>query len=246
MAKVLILGATSAIATEVAVRCAARGDALFVVGRNPDKLAALVERLGSACVGHLAADLTETSHSAARVEAARVCLGGMDTVLIAHGLLGSQLQTETDWDAARAVLETNFLSVVSLLIPLANALEGQGHGQLAVISSVAGERGRPRNYTYGAAKGALTLYLQGLRSRLWGSGVAVHTIKLGPVHSPMTVGHPKNALFATPGDVATQILARLEGGGGASFLPWFWAPIMGIVRKLPEPWFQKFPFLSGR
>ncbi len=246
MANVLIFGATSAIARAVAKRYAARGDRLFVVGRNPAKLEALAQQLGKSCVGSMAADLDDTEANARRVAEAMDALGSIDIGLVAHGLLGDQLETERSWDSAEAVLRTNLMSVVSLTIPLANALEEQGRGHLAVMSSVAGERGRPRNYTYGAAKGALTLYLQGLRSRLWTAGVAVHTLKLGPVDTPMTETHAKNALFATADGVARSIVRLLDGPGGEAYVPKYWAPIMGVVRNLPEPVFQRLKFLSGR
>lgn len=247
MERVLIFGATSAIASEVAARYARRGARLYLVGRDPAKLQALCARLGPAVVGHAHADLDDTAGNAARVRTALQTLGELDVALVAHGLLGDQLATEHDWDEAEHVLRTNLLSPVSLLIPLANALQVQGRGHLAVLSSVAGERGRPRNYTYGAAKGALTLYLQGVRSRLWSNGVAVSTFKLGPVDTPMTADHPKNPLFASAPAVARQIVAHLDRGRGrAVYLPWYWAPIMQAVRRLPEPLFQRLGFLAGR
>lgn len=247
MERVLVFGATSAIAAEIAARYAHRGARLYLVGRDPAKLHELCARLGAAVVGHAQADLDDTAGNATRVQQAVAALGEVDVAIVAHGLLGDQAATEHDWHAAEQVLRTNLLSPVSLLVPLANAMLAQGHGHLAVLSSVAGERGRPRNYTYGAAKGALTLYLQGLRSRLWRRRIAVSTIKLGPVHSPMTIDHPKNALFATPHAVARDIVTHLDRGrGGAVYVPWFWAPIMGVVRCLPEPVFQRLGFLSGR
>ena len=246
MANVLIFGATSAIAQTVAKLYAARGDRLFVVGRNRAKLQALESALGDQCVGQMVADLDETDANAQRVAEAWDRLGPVDIALVAHGLLGDQLETERTWQSAEAVLRTNLLSVISLVIPLANALEEQGRGHLGVMSSVAGERGRPRNYTYGAAKGALTLYLQGVRSRLWDAGVHVHTLKLGPVDTPMTQGHQKNALFATADAVADAIVRRLDGAGGEAYVPRYWAPIMGVVRTLPEAVFQRLQFLSGR
>jgi len=246
MERILIFGATSAIAREVALRYARRGAQLYVVGRDPQKLAALVDDLGDAVAGHARADLDDTADSADRVADALAALGSIDVAIVAHGRLGDQRATERDWAAAEQILRTNLLSPISLLIPLANHLEAQGHGHLAVLSSVAGERGRPRNYTYGAAKGALTIYLQGLRSRLWSQGVVVSTIKLGPVDTPMTTDHPKNLLFAHAPAVARRIVAHLDRGQGSVYVPWFWAPIMEVVRRLPEPIFQRLGFLSGR
>ncbi|HTA20372.1 MAG TPA: SDR family NAD(P)-dependent oxidoreductase, partial [Polyangia bacterium] len=147
---------------------------------------------------------------------------------------------------AEATIVANFTSVVALLIPLANHMERVGTGALGVITSVAGERGRPRNYTYGAAKGALNVYLQGLRSRLRGAGVKVTTLKLGPVDTPMTVTHTKTRVFAKPADVARGIVAALDRGAAEIYVPAFWRAIMLVVRNTPERLFQRLPFLSGR
>ena len=144
------------------------------------------------------------------------------------------------------MIRTNFLSVVALLIPLANHLEEQGRGAIGVMSSVAGERGRPRNFTYGAAKGALNVYLQGLRTRLGPRGVRVHTFKLGPVDTPMTIAHRKTLVFARAADVAGGILRAIDRGRGEAYLPWFWRPIMAVVRSMPEPALRRLPFLAGR
>lgn len=246
MRRVLIIGATSAIATEVARRCATRGDQLFLIARDAEKLGALERELRLAVVGTSAGDLTETEASARHVARAAAALGGIDLALIAHGLLGDQRQTELSYAAADEVLRTNLLSVVALLIPLGNLLEAQGHGTLAVLTSVAGDRGRPRNYTYGAAKGALNLYLQGLRSRLHARRVKVFAIRLGPVVTPMTASHPKNLLFQRPGPIAEQLLQVLEGRRQDVYLPSYWEPIMAVVRHLPEALFQRLGFLSGR
>lgn len=246
MTRVLVLGATSAIAARIARRYAARGSALFLVGRAPDKLARLREQLGDAVVGHLEADLDDTAGNAARVDAALDRLGGIDVAVIAHGLLGDQQASERDWQAAEQILCTNLLSAISLLIPLANHLERARTGHIAVLSSVAGDRGRPRNFTYGAAKAGLNVYLQGLRSRLWPAGVGVHTFKLGPVDTPMTVDHRKNLLFSRADVVAAQIVAGIDRNVAEAYVPAFWRPILGIVRAMPEPVFQRVAALAGR
>lgn len=243
---VVVFGATSCIAAAVTRRLAERGDRLFLVGRSPEKLAAQVGALGEAVVGSIAGDLDELEANEGRIEAAERALGTIDLAVLAHGLLGDQLATEADLAAARAVLTTNLLSPVSILLPLAQRMEAQRAGALAVITSVAGERGRPRNYTYGAAKGGLSIYLEGLRSRLHDAGVTVTDLKLGPVDTPMTVDHPKNALFATPEQAAAAILRAIDGRKGEAYVPGYWRPIMAGVRSLPEPLFQRFGFLSGR
>lgn len=244
--KVLIVGATSAIATEVARLCAARGDQLVLLARNPERLAALTEELGPAVAAAEAGDLNELEANAGRIDRAFETLGRIDLVLIAHGLLGDQLRSERELDHALELLSTNLTSPISLLIPLVDRLEQQNSGHLGVITSVAGERGRPRNYTYGAAKGGLTRYLEGVRSRLHRSGVHVLNIKLGPVDTPMTEGHNKHALFGEKTKVARSILRALEGRRHAVYVTRVWSPIMAVVRALPEPIFQRFGFLAGR
>ena len=244
--RVAIFGATSAIAASVARRYAAQGAGLFLAGRSRDKLQALVGELGSAVLGYVEQDFEVLHEAAACVERARVTLGKIDVALIAHGFLADQLQTERDVTAAEQALRVNATSVIALLIPLANTLEAQRHGSIAVMSSVAAERGRPRNYTYAAAKASLNVYLQGLRSRLYPSGVAVHTLKLGPVDTPMTVDHEKNRLFTSPEAAAAQIVRSIERGRSETFIPGRWRFIMPVVRLLPEAVFQRVRGLSGR
>jgi decaprenylphospho-beta-D-erythro-pentofuranosid-2-ulose 2-reductase len=246
MKRVLLLGATSAIAAEVAQIHAARGDRLHLVGRNPDKLSDVARRCAAARVTTHLADFARLEDNAGVVRDAIASLGGLDAALIAHGELGDQLESERSFAEAERILRTNFVSVVSLLLPLANHLEAARGGGLGVITSVAGERGRPRNYTYGAAKGALNVYLQGLRSRLYAAGVKVTTIKLGPVDTPMTHDHKKHALFGKPGAVARDIVAAMDAGTAEAYVPAFWGAIMPVVKNTPEGVFQRLAFLSGR
>ena len=244
--RVLILGATSAIATEVARAYAAQGARLHLVGRNPKKLGALVASLGAG-VSHEVADFADLAAAESVIDRASEQLGeAIDVALIAHGELGDQLESERHFEAAHDVLRTNFISVVALLVPLANRLERQRAGTIGVITSVAGDRGRPRNYTYGAAKGGLNVYLQGLRSRLFKANVHVITLKLGPVDTPMTVSHEKNALFAKADDVAKSIVGALARTTPEVYVPSFWGAIMPVVKNTPERVFQLLPFLSGR
>lgn len=243
---VAIFGATSAIAADVARIYAARGARLYLVGRNPDKLAALVHELGPAVIASASQDLDETQQAPVCVARAVEALGYLDVALIAHGLLGDQLESEQSVQVAEQIARTNYLSVQALVIPLANHLEARRAGHLAVLSSVAAERGRPRNYTYAAAKSALNTYLQGVRSRLYGKGVQVHTLKLGPVDTPMTETHKKNLLFARSPDVAEGVVRAIERGLSEAYVPGFWRLIMLGVRNLPEGVFQRFSALSGR
>ncbi|MFO0555734.1 MAG: SDR family NAD(P)-dependent oxidoreductase [Polyangiaceae bacterium] len=246
MRKTLIIGATSAIATEIAKRCASRGESLVLVGRNEGRLAALASSLGGAVVAHIASDFLDTSRAESIVKQADEVLDGLDSVFIVHGDLGDQLESERSFTEAERVIRVNLLSVLAFVIPIANLFEARGRGSLVIFSSVAGDRGRPRNYTYGSAKGALSLYLQGVRSRLYGKGVRICTIRLGPVDTPMTRDHEKNLLFAAAGDVADTVLRVRDAGPEDVYVPWYWQPIMTTVRRLPEWIFQRLRFLSGR
>jgi decaprenylphospho-beta-D-erythro-pentofuranosid-2-ulose 2-reductase len=243
---VLILGATSAIAAEAALIYAQRGDRLHLVGRDAQKLAALAARCAGAVVSTERADFGALEQNEAVIARAIQTLGQIDVALIAHGDLGDQLGSEREFAQAEAIFRVNLLSVVALLIPLANHLEAARGGSIGVITSVAGERGRPRNYTYGAAKGALNVYLQGLRTRLYAANVRVTTLKLGPVDTPMTRGHKKHALFGKPASVAQSIVHAVDTGVPEAYVPSFWRVIMPVVKGTPEGLFQRLGFLSGR
>lgn len=245
-ANIAIFGATSAIAAGTARVYAARGARLYLVGRNPEKLAALEQELGAAVIGSAVQDFDDTHAAQSCVERAAAALGKIDIALIAHGLLGDQLRSEQDLNEAEQIARTNYLSVMALVIPLANLLEAQRSGHLVVFSTVAAERGRPRNFTYAAAKSALNIYLQGMRSRLYPANVRVHTIKLGPTDTPMSADHKKNILFSTVEDVARGVVRAVERGEHEAYVPGYWRGIMFAVRNMPEFVFQRIGGLSNR
>jgi short-subunit dehydrogenase len=159
--------------------------------------------------------------------------------LLAHGVLGDQPMAEASYAAAAAVMRTNFLSAVSLITWLANYFEQLGQGTLAVISSVAGDRGRKSNYVYGASKGALTIFLDGVRNRIDRKGVHVLTIKPGFVATPMTAHLKQGPLFATPAQVARGIVRAIEKRRDVVYVPAFWREIMLAVRMVPRPIFKR-------
>jgi hypothetical protein len=240
--KVLIIGATSAIAQETAKLFAQQHHALFLVGRDAEKLEIVAADLtirGASQVDYTALDANQFDQHQAMLEHAYATLQGLDTVLIAYGTLDDQKACEQDYTKAEQTLRTNFLSVVSLLTHLANRLEQQGYGCLAVITSVAGDRGRQSNYVYGTAKGAVSLFLQGLRNRLHRANVCVLTIKPGPVDTPMTTHFKKGALWAKPEAIAQGIYHAIEKRKNVVYLPWFWRGIMGIIGHIPEPIFKR-------
>ena len=184
-------------------------------------------------------DVLDCGRHEATIREAEARLDGLDAVLIAHGTLPDQSACERSFELTRAEFETNCLSTLSLLTHLANHFQPRRHGTIAVISSVAGDRGRRSNYVYGAAKGAVSIFLQGLRNRLHPSGVRVVTIKPGFVDTPMTVAFRKNALWAQPEGVAKGIYRAMAGGTDIAFVPWFWRWIMVLIRTIPEFVFKR-------
>lgn len=242
MKKILIIGATSAIAAEVARLYAGRGEALALVGRNAERLEALAADLkvrGAAAAHTLVLDANDIARHEPVLDAAQSMLGGLDAVLIAHGTLGDQKACEASVSSTLQEFNTNALSVIALSTVLANRLAAQHRGTLAVIGSVAGDRGKQSNYVYGAAKGAVAVFLQGLRNRLFAEGVAVVTIKPGFVDTPMTAGFRKGLLFARPDAVARGIVRAMDRGTPVVYLPGYWALIMLIIRSIPEKIFRK-------
>jgi len=240
--RVLILGATSGIAMAVGRMLAAQGASLYLAARNADRLAVVAADLrlrGAHYVAEGVIDLDNTAQHPALLADVIKQLGAIDLVLLAHGVLGDQLECEQHYDAAEAVLRTNLLSAVSLLTLLANYFVRIQSGTLAVITSVAGDRGRKSNYVYGTSKGALNIFLDGLRNRIDREGVHVLTIRPGFVATAMTAHLPQGPLFASPQVVAAGILAAIEKRKDVVYLPWFWAPIMCIIRAIPNRIFKK-------
>ena len=242
MSRVLIIGATSAIAQEVAKIYAASGSQLFLVARNSQKLEQVVKDLkvrGADNIEQLSLDLINIEDHEQIVTAADKFMSGIDIVLIAHGTLPDQKSCENSVINTVQELQINFLSTVSLLTLLANYFEKQASGCIAVISSVAGDRGRQSNYVYGAAKGGLSVFLQGLRNRLSRAGICVLTIKPGFVISPMTAEFKKGILWAQPKKVANNIVSAIHKRKNVVYVPWFWRLIMLIICNIPENIFKR-------
>ena len=242
MRKIFIFGATSAIAEATARLFAADGSRFSLVARDPDKLKVSAEDLairGATHVVTAVADARDFDRHQSLVDEASAALGGLDTVLIAHGSLADQKSCEQSFDAVRREFEINALGVISLLTHAANTFAGQGFGTLCVISSVAGDRGRQSNYVYGAAKGAVSIFLQGLRNRLHSKGVQVITVKPGFVDTPMTAAFAKGRLWVPPDRVARGIYKAVINKKDIVYLPWFWSPVMWGIRRLPETIFKR-------
>ncbi|MDO9002644.1 MAG: SDR family oxidoreductase [Aquabacterium sp.] len=237
MKKILIVGATSAMAEACARLWAQQGDHLFLAARNAQQLQSLAADLqtrGATKVGTRVFDANQHDQHAALLAEATQTLGGLDTVLIAHGTLTDQDRAQHDVPYALAEIGTNGLSVVALLTLVANQLEQQGRGAIAVISSVAGDRGRQSNYVYGSAKAMVSAFTSGLRQRLAKKGVHVVTVKPGFVDTPMTAHLPKGPLWAKPEQVAKDISQAIDKGRRIVYTPGFWQLIMLIIKTIPE------------
>jgi len=245
MTRIIIFGATSAIAHATARLWVARGASVCVVGRNAQKLQAVEDDLRAraapgAVIVSSQADLDAIGDHPALIETAAKALGGLDIALIAHGNLPDQALCQNDVQAMLSQLTTNGLSVISLCTLLANRFDAQGCGCLAVITSVAGDRGRQSNYAYGTAKGMVSRFLQGLRNRLTPRGVAVVDIRPGFVDTPMTAALDKGGpLWAQPAKVAADIVRAVDKGRPVLYTPWFWRYIMLIITSIPERIFNR-------
>ena len=243
MKKIMIIGASSAIATACARQWASQKSQFFLVARNMEKLeqtAADLRARGAKDVSIYCMDATDISAHPGMLEECLDKMKQIDIALIAHGTLPDQKVCEQDVAVALQQFATNGTSVIALLTILANHLESQRCGTLAVISSVAGDRGRPSNYLYGAAKAAVSTFCEGLRARLFKVGVHVISIKPGFVDTPMTRGLVLPSALVAPADkVALHIVAGIERKNSTLYTPGFWAIIMLIIRCIPQPIFKR-------
>lgn len=243
MKNIVIVGATSAIATACARRWAAEGARFFLVARNAERLQQVADDLtarGAKLAVCHQLDVNEVGEHAAMLMRCQATLDTLDIVLVAPGTLPDQAQCQADAAVAMREFNTNVTSIIGLLTPIANLIEAQRHGTIAVISSVAGDRGRPSNYLYGSAKAALSAFCEGLNARLFKAGAHVVTIKPGFVATPMTAGLPlPGPLVVTPDKVASDITRAIEKNKDVLYTPWFWSLIMLIIRSVPKFMFKR-------
>ncbi len=240
----LILGASSAVARAFAREAASHGAALLLAGRDMEDLerqaADLAIRHGvpAAPMRFDARDLAAHAGFVADCHQ-RVGEGGLLNVFLAFGVMPEQEAADADPAVAAGMVEANFTGAASVLGALGPVLEAQRGGTVVALGSVAGDRGRKRNFLYGATKAALLVYLQGYAARLSAAGVRVLCIKAGPVDTGMTWALPKLPFMASPGGFAAAAWKRARKGGGSAYLPVIWWPVMTIIRMLPTPVFNK-------
>ena len=233
---IAILGATSAIAHACARRWAAPGVRFCLVGRDAARTQAVADDLvarGGGTASVITHDFAGTASVTALLAAIEDAAGPLDRILIAQGILPPQADSGADPDAVAALYTINVTSVVAAMLAAASAMRRRGRGEIIVLGSVAGDRGRPSNYLYGSTKAALASACEGLRLSLAGSGVRLLLVKPGLVRSPMTAALPDSPLFAEPAVIAAAIDRGLRAGRHTIYAPWFWRPIMFVVRHAP-------------
>jgi len=241
----VILGATSGIGRALAHRMASDHVPLVLAGRDEQALTDdahdLHIRYGiEAHVLRFEAEAFD--NHADQLDRCDAMLGSQfDTVVLCYGLMVDQAEAEAAFDQAHRMIEVNYASPVSILGLAGRRLAERGGGSLCVLSSVAGDRGRQSNYLYGSTKAALSAFLQGLRNRLARHNVAVLTVKPGFVDTAMTWGliDPESPLVASSDQVASDIVHALHRGRNEIYTPWFWRPIMRVIRSIPEPIFKR-------
>lgn len=242
--RVVILGALSAIAMATARIYAAEGAALMLVARNADRLKSLADDLrarGAKQVEIAAMDLEAGASEATKHMADwKAKLGGLDHVHVIYGYLGEQGKATADPAELARITSSNYSTAVQWCEAAANIMRAQKHGSVIAISSVAGDRGRQSNYAYGAAKGGLALYVQGLAHSLAPTGARAVAVKPGFVDTPMTDGMKKGgALWASPDKIARIIRRAADKGGPIQYAPGLWRMIMLLIRSVPTFVFHK-------
>ena len=241
MKKIVILGATSTMIQPLLRRMANDGMELLLVARSQERLDSVRSDLlarGAANVLTFETDLTSSPDIV--YSFAEQCFRDFDTLLLSYGTMLDQDRCQTDAEYALGQVRTNFVSSIALLTIFGKHFESRRSGTIAVITSVAGDRGRRSNYVYGAAKGGLSIFLQGLRSRMHQYGVRVLTIKPGPVATRMTENLPGLRLLASPELVAVDIYRALRHSRTQiSYTPSYWKSIMSAVRAIPESVFKR-------
>lgn len=243
MNNVLIIGATSAIASKFLEQIASESTHLFLIAKEADQLTIIkndLEMRKNTQVDTLQLDVTEIDKITEAIGVAQSTLGLIDIALIAHGTLPEQDTCDADIEETSFHFQINATATILLCQQLANIFEEQKHGTFVVMSSVAGDRGRQSNYLYGAAKGSVSIFLQGLRNRLTKSKVRVLTIKPGFVDTPMTAHLPKNPLYSSADSIAKGIIKAVQRNKNKEiYLPGYWRLIMLIIKSIPNKIFNR-------
>jgi decaprenylphospho-beta-D-erythro-pentofuranosid-2-ulose 2-reductase len=232
-----LLGATKGMGRALARAMAARGDALFLLGRDTadlERSARDLEARGGARIGTAACDLEHPETFAPALAAAEAALGGLDAVVVTAGLFATQDKLEADPALTQRLLLVDFTNTVAFCEEARRRLLARGGGTLCVFSSVAGERGRKPVVLYGAAKAGLTRYLEGLDHRFRAAGLRTVCVKPGFVRTSMTDGLPAPPFAGEPEAVARRVLRAIDDGTPVVYVPGAWRWVMLVIRQLPR------------
>lgn len=244
--KVAFVGATRGMGRALARWLAARGDALFLLGRDAGELAAsardLEARGAPKPVGTARLDLALPAGFAEALDAADQALGRFDTLVVTGGLFGRQAELAADPERLARLLHVNFTGTAVLCQVAAERLAARGGGIVCAFSSVAGDRARQSNYLYGASKAGLSAFLDGLDLAYRGAGVRVVCVKPGFVTTAMTAGLPVPPFAGEPDTVARDVLRAIDRGRRVVYAPGAWRWIMLAVRALPRPVLRRVRF----
>jgi decaprenylphospho-beta-D-erythro-pentofuranosid-2-ulose 2-reductase len=244
--KVVLIGATKGIGRALARLMAARGEALFLLGRDREDIERSARDLelrgAKAPVGVARCDLSERSAFETALDAADAALGRFDTLVISAGLFGTQDALESDAARAERLLDGNFTSTVMLCEAARKRLLARGGGTLCVLSSVAGDRGRKPVVLYGAAKAGLSAYLEGLDHRYRAAGLRTVCVKPGFVKTSMTEGLRPPPFAAEAEDVARIALRAIDRGTPLVYAPPIWRLVMLVIRHLPRAVMRRVGF----
>lgn len=244
MKNLLVLGATSGISRAYIDLVSTKFEKIVLVARSSEKLSQLASHVAATSnseVETVVADLADNDKHADLVSEVIARIGSVDLALISYGVLTDQSLCTEDIDYAMTQFNLNGTSTISLSLHLAKQMAHQGDGTLAVIGSVAGDRGRRSNYCYGAAKSAVESFLAGLRSDMQKHNVHVLTIKPGFIDTPMTRNIKKGALWVGADKAAADIDSAIQKKKNILYTPWFWRYIMLIIKSIPEFIFKKLP-----
>jgi short-subunit dehydrogenase len=228
-----VLGSTSAVASAICLQLGKQGCSRFhLVARDPSRNQQLAAELAEQFGAGVSLEQADLLADAALEPSHRPKVGEFDLYLITAGSLGDAELARNDAAEALRITAANYSGLLPWITAIATAERLARPGRLWVFSSVAADRGRPSNYHYGAAKTALTAFCEGLLLRCHGKSFAVRIIKAGFMATPMTVGKAPAALCASPESVARDLLRR-PNKRGIEYLPWWWAPLMLMIRLLP-------------
>lgn len=240
----LILGASSSIARAFVRVVAARGAAVTVAGRDLQDLesTATDARLRGANTARvLECDALDARSRATCIQNAPI-EGTRLNVLLAIGSMPDQDAMQTDSALLESMIQATYVGPVALLEGLAPEFIRQRGGKVVIIGSVAGDRGRLKNYLYGSAKSGLATFAGGLRARLFRAGAAVTLVKPGFIDTSMTWGLPGLFLVASPQDCAQAIFSAAEKGRAVLYFPAFWRLIMLIIQHIPNVVMKRLAF----